>query len=408
MTENPGLDAADAVPAASDEVATGQTGPVHSDDATPDDADAAKQSDEPTLQDRFRAALPNATRWLPGSLPRKPGEDLHSIADEAALLENPDEWDRYGTRGPVGVLEAKVAELLDKPAAAMFPSGIMAQQSLLRVWTDRQASTRVAIPELSHLLCYEMDGPQQLNSFRFERLTTGPTVPTTEHLDAIPGRLGAVLLELPLRDAGYLLPTWDELAAFSEAARERDVPLHFDGARLWESQPYLGHTLAEIASLADSVYVSFYKGLGGLAGAVVAGPEDVVDEARRWRSRHGGTLFSMSPYALAGLRGLRTQLPLMGQFHERAIELAQALEQRGFRVFPQPPHTNSFRLFVDQSEEVVNERIVGTLEDEHVALLGPLKPGEMPGTAWTEFTVGAATLDWKVDEAADALATLLG
>ncbi len=301
-----------------------------------------------------------------------------------------------------------MAELLGKPAAAMFPSGIMAQQSVLRVWADRQASMRVAIPELSHLLSYELDGPQQLNSFRYERLTWGPKVATAEDLAAIPGRLGAVLVELPLRDAGFLLPTWDELEALSSAARERGVPLHVDGARIWESQPYLGHTLAEIAALADTVYVSLYKGLGGLAGALVVGPQDVVEETRRWRSRHGGTLFSMTPYALGGLRGLRTQLPLMGEFYDRAVELAAAFEQRGFRVLPQPPHTNSFRLFVDRPEQEVNERIVRTLEDDRVALLQPLQPGQMPGTAWTEFTVGTGTLEWTVADAADALATLLG
>ena len=61
-----------------------------------------------------------------------------------------------------------------------------------------------------------------------------------------------------------------------QACRERGVPLHLDGARIWESAPHLGHSVAEIAALADSVYVSFYKGLGGLAGAAVAGPEDEV------------------------------------------------------------------------------------------------------------------------------------
>ena len=108
--------------------------------------------------------------------------------------------------------------------------------------------------------------------------------------------LGAVLLELPLRDAGYLLPSWDELVAFSQACRERGVPLHLDGARIWESAPHLGHSPAEIAALADSVYVSLYKGLGGLAGAAVAGPEDEVAQARVWRNRMGGTLFSLMPY----------------------------------------------------------------------------------------------------------------
>lgn len=392
MTDTRSPDAADAVPAMADEVST---------DETPHEAG-------PTFEERIRVALPRATRWLPGMARPTPAAVMRGIADEVALLDDPDEWDRYGGRGPVGVLENQVAELLGKPAAAMFPSGIMAQQSVLRVWTDRQASTRVAIPELSHLLCYETDGPQQLNAFRYERLTTGPTVPTTQHFAAIPGRLGAVLLELPLRDAGFLLPSWDDLEAFSQAARERGVPLHFDGARLWESQPYLGHTLAEIAALADSVYVSFYKGLGGLAGAIVAGPDDVIDEARRWRGRHGGTLFSMLPYALAGLYGLRTQLPKMGEYHARAVELAAAFEDRGFRIFPQPPHTNAFRLFVDQPEDAVNERLVSRLEDDHLALLPPVRPGDMPGTSWAEFTVGESTLTWKVAEAADAIATLLG
>ena len=86
-------------------------------------------------------------------------------------------------------------------------------------------------------------------------VTTGGVVPTVDYLAAIPGRLGAVLLELPLRDAGYLLPSWEELEAFSGACHDRGVPLHLDGARIWESAPHLGHSPAEIAALADTVYV---------------------------------------------------------------------------------------------------------------------------------------------------------
>ena len=68
------------------------------------------------------------------------------------------------------------------------------------------------------------------------------------------GRLGAVMVELPLRDAGCLLPSWDELGALSEAARERGVPFHADGARIWESVGHWGRTLAEAADLVDSMY----------------------------------------------------------------------------------------------------------------------------------------------------------
>jgi hypothetical protein len=55
----------------------------------------------------------------------------------------------------------------------------------------------------------------------------------------------------------------------------------------------------------------------------------------------------------------------------------------------------------------INERIVTVLEEDHVALVQPMSPGRFPGTAWTEFTVGAGTLDWTVEEAADALAALV-
>ena len=71
---------------------------------------------------------------------------LGNLLAELDRLEDPDEWDRYGDRGPVAVVETEVAELLGKPAAVFFPSGTMAQQSMLRVWCDRAGSRRVAIP----------------------------------------------------------------------------------------------------------------------------------------------------------------------------------------------------------------------------------------------------------------------
>ena len=277
------------------------------------------------------------------------------------------------------MLERRLADLLGTPAAAMFPSGVMAQQSMLRVWCDTAGSRRVAIPALSHPLKHESDGPRLLHGFEFELLTDGPTVPQVEHLAAIHGRLGAVFLELPLRDAGYLLPSWDELVAFSQACRERGVALHLDGARIWESAPHLGHSLAEIAGLADSVYVSLYKGLGGLAGAAVVGPEDEVAQARVWRSRMGGTLFSLMPFAVAALRGPRPRLPRMAEYHERAVLLAQRLAERGIRVTPQPPHTTAFRIHVEREVADLDERRVVAMEPEHVRLSPPWFGVDDPG-----------------------------
>ncbi len=360
-----------------------------------------------SLAERRRRATPGVERNLMGGRPASPQDELRSLIFE---LDQSDAatWDRYGEGGPVAALESQVAELLGKPAAVMFPSGTMAQQSTLRVWSDRRGSRRIAIPSLSHLLHHEQDGPRLLNGFEWALLTTGAVVPTAGHLAAIPGPLGAALLELPLRDAGYLLPSWEQLEALSLACRDRGVPLHLDGARIWESAPYLGHSPAQIAALADTVYVSFYKGLRGLAGAVVAGPEDVIAEVRLWRSRHGGTLWTMLPYAVAGLRGLREELPRMAEYYERAVVMAELLAAKGIRTFPEPPHCNAFRMVVEAPGDVVTERVVGAMERERLAV-SPLwqDSADVPGWAWTEFTVGAATMEWTIDEAVDLLARIL-
>jgi hypothetical protein len=74
--------------------------------------------------------------------------------------------------------------------------------------------------------------------------------------------LAAVIHELPIRESGGRLPSWDELQALKDLARQRGVRLHLDGARLWESTAGFERTAAEIAAGFDSVYVSFYKGIG--------------------------------------------------------------------------------------------------------------------------------------------------
>jgi hypothetical protein len=97
----------------------------------------------------------------------------------------------------------------------------------------------------------------------------------------------------------------------------------------------------------------------------------------------------------------------MAAFHERALEIAAALPSRGIDVFPEPPHTNAFRIFAPVAEAVAMQRLMAFMEDEKTALTPPWMPSEVPGWSWTELTVGQSTLEWDVDEAADVLARVL-
>ena len=359
------------------------------------------------LDDRLRAAVGACTGMVVWHPRRTPADVFAHLAQECEAL-GVEEWDMYADGGAVTMLEEQVAELLGKPAAVFFVSGTMAQQSTLRVWCDRMASPRVAIQDLSHLLHHVLDGPRLVHGLRFEHLTEGRRTATAEDLHALPAGLGAALVELPLRDAGCLVPPWEELVALSGAARELGVPLHVDGARLWEVQPHYDRPLPEIAGLADTVYVSFYKGLAGTAGAAVAGDQDVMEELRRWRKRMGGEIYRMTPYALSGLVGLRDRLPRMGEYLAWARTFAAELVTAGLRVNPEVPHINTFEVYADAPLPEVEERLATVMEREKIQPSGTWSATEVPGVSRTEVTCYESALEHDPARVASWYAEIAG
>ncbi|GAB3019596.1 threonine aldolase [Nocardioides flavus (ex Wang et al. 2016)] len=357
------------------------------------------------LHDRFRAASASAEAifWRAPSTPAAMFRELAAYAEEHDVG-----WDRYGERGAVAQLESEVAELLGKPAAVMFPSGVMAQQAALRAWCDRSGSRRVALPDLSHLVHHEQDGPRRVLGLELEWLTTGRETPTAAALGRIGGRLGAALVELPLRDAGCLLPSWDELVELSAAARERGVPLHADGARIWESVPHWGRTLAEAGDLFDSMYVSLYKGLGASSGALVVCPEDLAGELRSWRQRMGGTIFSMTAAAVGGLIGLQQGVERFGDYRAWAIELAAALHEHGLRTFPEVPHIATFLAYAPGTADEVNERVLAMVEERGIVPCGLWAAADVPGWVRTELTCYEAAVTRDPREVAALVAEAVG
>lgn len=327
--------------------------------------------------------------------------DLHDL-DESA--------DLYGD-GIVGALEEKVAGLLGTEAAAFFPTGTMAQQVALRCWAARTGNPTVALHALAHPELHERDAFSQVSGLRPVQVTGEPRLPTAAEVRDFDEPFGALMLELPLRDAGFVLPTWEELTEVVEAARERDAVVHFDGARLWESTVHFGRPLEEIAGLADSVYVSFYKSLDGFGGAALAGPKTLVDEARAWRHRYGGTVFQQFPTALSALAGLERELPRLPEYVAHARVVAAALRE-GFaaagvpwaRVHPEPPHTHEFQVWLPYDADVLSEASLRHAEETRTVLFGNPWDAKGPGLAFTEVYVRAAGLEWTADDVRTAVA----
>lgn len=316
--------------------------------------------------------------------------------------------DRYSEGPALALLEREVAALLGKEAALFIHKGVVAQQMALRVWSERTGKRTVALHPQCHIDLDERGAYERLHPLVGLRVGKERRPLTLQELQELHEPCGAIVIELPLRRAGYKLLPWEELVAISTWAHEQGVPLHFDGARLWESGPFYGRSYAEIAALADSVYVSFYKGLGGLAGCILAGSQDFIEETRVWKTRLGGDIFTVFPYVLAALEGLHHHLPKMEAYVARAREVAAALKEiPGITVVPDPPQTNAFQIYLPADKQKLQEAAEKLASTEHVWLFNMFEETVLPAVTMAEITLGEAAEQWTTKEMVAAIKTLL-
>jgi threonine aldolase len=315
--------------------------------------------------------------------------------------------DSYSAGPTIALLEQRVATLLGKEAACWFPKGITAQQAALLAHAEARNARTVALHPKSHIAVDEAGALERLAGLRALRLGTDHRHFGVAEMEKVTERLAAVVLELPLRRAGYQGLPWEALRAISGWARAAEVPLHLDGARLWEVQPWIGRSLAEIAGLADSVYVSLYKGLGGIAGCVLAGSAPVIAAAKTWRLRFGGDLPLAFPLVVSALDGLDAVLPRMEAYYHHACALAAAIAKvPGLRVFPEPPHCNSFQVHFPAGAEAMQAAALEFAQTHKFWTFGWFEQGLLPETSMGEVVVGEAAMALSPGEVNAALTAL--
>ncbi len=357
-------------------------------------------------EQRIREAIAGAERhlnaWHGGPTLR---EKLTVLADRTGEDER---MDHYGRGERIERLERRIAELLGKEAAVFMPSGTMAQPIALRVWSERRGVRTVAFHPTCHLELHEERAYERLHGLGARLVGDPHRLIRLEDLESIREPVAALLLELPQREIGGLLPEWDELGAQTEWARARGIALHLDGARFWEAVPYYECSHAELAGLFDSVYVSFYKGLGALAGAALAGDADLVAEARIWQRRQGGNLVTMHPFVVSVEAALDERLEGAPRFLAHARALATALATvDGIEVVPNPPQTAMFHLLLRGDRERLSDAALSVAEERKVFVFGDPSTTTSPSWQKLEVMVGEPTLSLDPEELRDLFAEIL-
>jgi threonine aldolase len=239
--------------------------------------------------------------------------------------------DQYGEDPTVNLLEARSAALLGKAAAMFVPSGTMGNLSALLTHCGR--GDEAILGDESHILWFESGGPAALGGIPLFTIRTDRrgmfdlnALDSAIRLDR-PGYppTGVVCVEnTHNRCSGVVLPM-SYLKDVKALAHGKGVPVHMDGARIFNAAAYLGIPPAQIAAEADSVQFCLSKGLGAPVGSLLVGGEEFIARARRQRKILGGAMRQAGVIAAAGLVALDTMIDRLPEDHRRALMLVEGL-----------------------------------------------------------------------------------
>lgn len=254
--------------------------------------------------------------------------------------------DVYGEDPSINRLEELSAEMLGKEAAMFVPSGTMGNQ--IAVLTHTRPGTEIILEADSHIYYYESAAasvfagvqPRPLQGKRGSM--PAPLVEWAIRQDDIhlPPTSLICLENTHNRAGGTVVPLADMQAVYDVACRH-NIPVHLDGARIFNAAIASGTPVKEFTACTTSVQFCLSKGLGAPVGSIIAGPADFILEARRWRKRLGGGMRQAGVIAAAGIVALETMVERLAEDHANARLLADGLAGlKGIEFNPEDVDTN--------------------------------------------------------------------
>ena len=300
--------------------------------------------------------------------------------------------DGYGEDPTVRALEEAYAERVSKPAALFVPSGTMANQIALRVLC--KPGELVVAGRRQHIVVYEAGGAAanagvQIHAVddadgTLARSSFVAAVEASEHHQP-PVGLGSV--EQTHMPAGGAVWPLEALREIHDAAAAAGVPVHMDGARLFNAEVASGTPAATFASQAATVMSCLSKGLCAPVGSVLAGSAEAIAQARIERQRLGGSMRQAGVIAAAGLVALRSMVDRLADDHERARRVAAMVAERWPDAGCRPAEVQTNIVVFDHPDP---SALVAHLEANGV-LAGTIAPGVV--RLMTHHDVDDADLD---------------
>lgn len=289
---------------------------------------------------------------------------MPSPAMRQAMVTAPLGDDVFGDDPTTNKLLEVAAERMGKEAATFVPSGTMG--NLIGVAVNARRGEELIADADSHVFHYETAGAAAVCGVQIRPVTTESGVMSPGQIvDAIRPRddphqplTAAVTFENTHNRHGGVVWPLDDLRIASDAAHERGLRVHLDGARIFNASVALGVSASDIAASADTVTFCLSKGLACPIGSIFCGSADDVEEAKRWRKRLGGGMRQVGVLAAAGLIALDSMVDRLAEDHANARTLAEGLaELPGVRCDLSRVQTNLVYFDLDRvpADEFVEE-----------------------------------------------------
>ena len=257
----------------------------------------------------------------------KPSQDMRAAMAAAEVGD-----DVYGEDPTVNLLEKRAAEVFGREAAVFVPTGTMGNQIAIRLLT--QPGQEVIAESRSHILDWEMATTAVFSGCLVRAVPADRGILTWDHIEPVIYARGAFRAEtglIEIENTANLaggsctpLPVVEEIWA---GARERKLPVHLDGARIFNASTALGVDVKTLTRGFDTVMFCLSKGLGAPVGSMVVGSGELMDRARIFRKALGGGMRQVGVLAAAGLIALEQGPKRLHEDHANARLLAEALSQ---------------------------------------------------------------------------------
>ncbi len=297
-----------------------------------------------------------------------PGKEMRRVMADAEVGD-----DVYGDDPTVNRLEEIASGILGKEAALFVPSGTFGNQ--LSILTHTLRGDEVIIPASNHIIVHEAGASAVIAGVQMRTLDCDDGMPSVERIrkairseDLHYPRTGLICLE-NAHSSGRLIPM-EYLKEVYELSRKRSIPLHLDGARIFNAAIAAEVSPAEIAAQSDSVMFCLSKGLGAPIGSMLVGTKEFVKKARKGRKIMGGAMRQAGIIAAAGIFALERMIDRLSVDHRNARFLAEGLSTiPGIEVFSERLDINM--VFFKLTNKAHSRLIVETLLEKGIKINPP-------------------------------------